>query len=143
LNAWILDAASRDRHLFPAGQVKIVVHDDFRRDNLATYVEVATFLGVDAAFRPEPREINTNGHVRFALLSTMLARCGSLGIKNVVPDAARWRITRMLRAANQIAATRAPLDPGLRRELMARFRPEVDDLSRVLQRDLVRLWGYD
>ncbi|MGH9659264.1 MAG: hypothetical protein ACRD96_12025 [Bryobacteraceae bacterium] len=38
---------------------------------------------------------------------------------------------------------RTPLDPGLRRELMARFRPEVEELGHVLQRDLVSLWGYN
>jgi hypothetical protein len=49
----------------------------------------------------------------------------------------------MLRQVNLKPATRAPLDPRFRRELMARFRPEVEALSRVLERDLVSLWGYD
>ena len=40
-------------------------------------------------------------------------------------------------------ATRTPLDPRFRRELMVRFRPEVEALSRALERDLVSLWGYD
>lgn len=56
---------------------------------------------------------------RFPLISKVLAVGGDLRVKNLVP-----------------------LDPGVRRELMARFRPDAEELSRVLQRDRLTLWGH-
>ncbi len=129
--------------MFPPDRVRVVVHDDFRRDNVATFAEVVSFLGLDAAFRPEVRKENENRSARFPFLSTAVAWSGDLEIKNLVPERARRRLRRMLRNLNLKPATRTPLDPEFRRELMARFRPEVEALSRVLERDLVSLWGYD
>jgi hypothetical protein len=43
--------------------------------------------------------------------------------------------------ANSKPAMRTPLDPGLRRELMARFRPKLRT-AVCAQRDLVSQWGY-
>jgi hypothetical protein len=36
-----------------------------------------------------------------------------------------------------------PPDERLIRELRTRFKPEVQALSEYLERDLVKLWGYD
>ena len=35
------------------------------------------------------------------------------------------------------------LDPALKKELMLKFKIEVEKLSDVLQRDLMTLWGYN
>ena len=35
------------------------------------------------------------------------------------------------------------IDPQLRKSLMKNFRPEVDQLSDLLNRDLIELWGYN
>ncbi len=144
-SGWIRLAEQIERYarIFPAYRVKTVVYDDFRRDNLATYSEVAAFLGLDPAFRPEPGRVNVNQIARVPLLARGIARLGDLPVKNIVPEMLRRRLRRALMNASLRPATRAPLDPGLRRELMARFRPEVEQLGRVLQRDLVSLWGYD
>lgn len=142
---WVkfVEQIARYRNLFPADRMKVVVFDDFRRDNAATYAEVVAFLGLSSAFRPEFREVNQNRSARFPLLSKAFAVSGNLGIKNLVPKRMRRRFRRTLGRLNLKPVTRAPLDPGLRRELMARFRPEVEGLSRILERDLVTLWGYD
>jgi Sulfotransferase family len=133
----------RYRRLFPADRVKAVLYDDFRRDNAATYAEVLGFLGLNAAFQPEFTQVNENRSARFPLLSRLFAESGNLAIRNLVPERARRRLRKTLRNANLKPAERAPLDPVLRRELMLRFQPDVEYLSRVLQRDLLRLWGYD
>ncbi len=133
----------RYRRVFPPDRIKVIVHDDFRRDNSATFAEVVTFLDLDATFRPKVREANENRSARFPFLSRAVAWSGDLRIKNLVPEPARRRLRRMLRDLNLKPATRTPLDPRFRRELRVRFRPEVDALSRVLERDLINLWGYD
>jgi hypothetical protein len=132
----------RYRNTFPARRVKTVLHDDFRHDNLATFADVVSFLGV-SAFRPEPRRVNENKTPRFPMFSRVVARYGDLRIKNVLPLAARRRLRGMLLRVNLKPDRPASLDPGFRRELMARYRPEVEHLSRLLQRDLVEAWGYE
>ena len=66
----------RYRRLFPPDRVKVLVYDDFRRDNAAAFAEVVTFLGLDATFRPEVRKVNENRLPRFPLLSRAVARSG-------------------------------------------------------------------
>jgi hypothetical protein len=142
---WVKLGSQIERYhqTFRPDRVKAVVHDDFRRDNAGTYAEVLEFLGLDPAFRPEFTQVNENRSTRFPRLWRAIAKTGDLGIKNLVPASARRRITRTLRQATLKPVEREPLDPGLRRELRSRFQPEVEHLSRVLQRDLVSLWGYD
>lgn len=132
----------RYRSIFPAHNLKVVVYDDFLLDNLATYAEVIAFLGLNPAFRPQLRQVNVNQSARFPSLTRAFVRFGDMEIKKFLPERMRLGLRQLLRQANLKSTRRAPLDPGLRRELMARFRPEVEDLSRVLQRDLVSLWGY-
>jgi hypothetical protein len=38
---------------------------------------------------------------------------------------------------------RQPLGEVFRIELMQQFKPEVEQLSHLLNRDLTGLWGYD
>lgn len=142
---WIrlAEQIERYRRIFPADRVKVIVYDDFQRDNAATYAEVVSFLGLTAAFRPEFRQINENRSARFPFLSRAIAASGNLGIRRLVPERVRRRLRWTLRNVNLRPVTRSPLDPVFRRDLMARFKPDVEDLSRALQRDLVSLWGYD
>ena len=132
----------RYRKAFPAHRVKTILYDDFQRDNLATFDDVVRFLGLKA-FRPELRRGNVNRSPQSPLLSRALARSGDLRIKNLLPFRVRRRLKKWLLKVNLKPVTRAPLDPGFRRELIARFRPEVENLGRMLHRDLVSAWGYD
>jgi hypothetical protein len=143
-SGWIRFAPQIERYrdLFPANRLKVVIYDDFRHDNLATFAEVAAFAGLDT-FRPEPRQVNENQSPRSRQLTRAFAVLGDLPIKNVIPVKVRHRLRRLMHHVNRKPEVRAPLDPSLRRDLMKRFRPDVEALSRLLGRDLVRLWGYE
>ena len=131
----------RYRRVFPAGQVKVVVHEDFRRDNIATYADILAFLGLDL-FQPEIQRRNEHAVVRSAALARALTIVGDLPLMHLVPAELRRRIRSRVAKVNRRPVTREPMDPGLRRELIARFKPDVEHVSRVLDRDLVSLWGY-
>lgn len=133
----------RYRSLFPADRIKVLVYDDFLRDNLGTYAEVVSFLGLDPPFQPQVRRVNENRSLRFPLLSRAAAGLGDLPVKNLLSHTVRSKLRRMLHTANSKPEIRAPLDPRFQRELRERFRPGVEDLGRLLRRDLVTLWGYD
>ena len=132
----------RYRAVFPADRIKVIVHDDFQADNLGVYAEVARFAGLDPSFRPHTRSVNPNRELRFPALARFFTLIGDSPLRQLFPVATWWSVGRRLRFANRKLAPRRPLDPAIRRTLMARFRPEVERLSQVLDRDLVRLWGY-
>jgi hypothetical protein len=136
------DQIERYRSVFSAARVKVIVYDDFRDDNLATYAEVARFAGLDERFRPDPRRVNPNREMRFPALSRLLTRVGDSPVRRLFPAGSWKHMGRRLRYANTKITDRRPLDPGVRRALMARVRPEVERLSQVLDRDLLTLWGY-
>jgi hypothetical protein len=140
----LAEGIERFRAHFPADRVKVVVYDDFRRDNLAAYLDVAAFAGLDLAFRPETHRVNPNQGARSPALSRALARLGdSAVVRLAVPRRVRLELGRFVRRYAKKPLARVPLDPDLRRTLMARFRPEVEALSRTLDRDLLALWGYN
>lgn len=141
---WIAFAEQIERYraVFGAGRVKVVVHDDFERNNASTYGEVVRFLGLDASFQPTPERTNTHRTVRFPALTRSLAWAGDLPVKYVLSERVRRQFGQVFRRVYLKPVIRAPLDPVVRRELMSRFRPEVERLSAVLQRDLVSLWEY-
>jgi hypothetical protein len=132
----------RYREAFP-GRVRVVVYDDFRRDNQAVVNDVAVgFLGL-SPFAPLSREFNGNRSSRFPALSRAVAKLGDVRVRKLVPFQVRHRLLKIVAKGNSKRVRRPPLDPAFRRELVARFRPEVERLDRLLQRDLVTTWGND
>lgn len=132
----------RYRSVFPPHRLKVVVYDDFRRDNLAAFADVARFLDLDAAFRPTPVWANEHHDVRVPGLVGSIGRLGNLPAKHLLPEPWRRRVRRSVRRLGSTSVPRPPLDLTLQRELQARFRPQVESLGRVLDRDLLGLWAY-
>lgn len=128
--------------VFGRERVKIIVHDDFKEDNVAVVQDVARFLGIDPDFRPRVEVVNANVRPRSKFVQHLTehqpAPVRRL-VQRVVPRRLRSRLRHQVRELNKVAARRPPLDPALRRALSEEFAPEVDRLSRLLGRDL-RYW---
>lgn len=133
----------RYREYFPESRVKVVVHDDFKHNNASVYEEVLRFLGVSSDFRPHFRAINPTRAPRFMFISRISAISGNFGLTRILPFSVRLRLRRKLRHLNEKAIERRPLDPDLHGTLMQKTRPEVERLSRLLGRDLLKLWDYE
>jgi hypothetical protein len=142
----------RYRGLFGAEQMLVLIYDDFRADNEATVRRVLRFVGADATAAIEPVEVNPSVRVRSQRLHELLHAVsvgtspGSLklkaALKAVLPQRFRRDTLRALRGRFVYAEPQAP-DQRLTSELRARYRGEVEALSDYLDRDLLRLWGYD
>ncbi|MCW3031806.1 MAG: sulfotransferase [Solirubrobacterales bacterium] len=142
----------RYHDVFPSEQVLVLIYDDFRAENEATVRRVMSFLGVDDSAPLELTEANPSVRVRSPRLNEMVRSLylgrGPLGralkapIKAITP-------ARVRRGGLQAFQRRAvygkpqPADERVTAELRGRFREEVVALSDYLDRDLVRLWGYD
>ena len=128
------DRILRYRELFGPAQVRVVLLDDLRRDPVATYRDILSFLEVELRDPPADTPTNENMEARSRLLAYCL-RLRWLGGK--------WnRLDSKLERWNGRAAKRRPMDPSLRARLRKEQRPEVETLSRLIGRDLLTLWGY-
>jgi hypothetical protein len=145
--------------VFPPEQLLVLIYDDFKADNEATVRRVLRFLDVDDTVPIAVREANPTVEVRArrlhelvhavsggqgsfargvrASVNTVGSAAGALG----VPGPSR-RSALAVRDRIFFTTPRPP-DERLTRELRRRFAPEVVALSEYLNRDLVRLWGYD
>jgi hypothetical protein len=131
---------------FPSDQILPLIYDDFRTDNATTVRRVFEFLGVDPEFEPELGEHNIGGQ---ALRSR---RAGSLLHKathaRAVAPLRRALPRRLRRRAIDSAYSRVAfesageLDPRVSETIRARAFLHVAALGELLERDLVREWGY-
>jgi hypothetical protein len=137
---------------FPAEQIKVIIYDDFRRDNEATVRTISRFLGVDDSAPISLREANPSVRVRsprlYDLVHTVaegrgaVSRAVNATAKTLAP--ARLSRERALAIRDRLFYDRPkPPDEDLMLELRHRFKGEVVALSEHLGRDLVGLWGYD
>jgi hypothetical protein len=131
---------------FGRSNVKVLIYDDFRDNNLAVYREVLAFLEVDTDFTPDVLEINLNKDVRFVKPANWLIYHGERKKGSLKQVAPAWLVAPVATVLSFVFFKRVPrerLDPGLKRELALQCKPDVVRLSELLQVDLVARWGYE
>jgi hypothetical protein len=142
----------RYRERFPAEQLLVLIYDDFRAENEATVRRVLRFLEVDETVAIAPVQANPAVRVRSQGLhrAVQAVSVGRGPVSQAVKAGVKAVTSRRLRRAalrgvrrNVVFAAPQPPEEALMRELRRRFRGEVEALSEYLERDLVRLWGYD
>lgn len=137
---------------FGRERVLVLIYDDFRADNPGAVSEVLRFLGVTGDEPVEIGHANPSVRMRSQRLDEALnaVSTGSgpaaAALKSAVKAVVPRRLRRgALRAAQRrlVHAQVEPPDPVLMSEIRRNYRAEVDALAEYLDRDLVRLWGYD
>ncbi|MEA2152837.1 MAG: hypothetical protein QOI18_1070 [Solirubrobacteraceae bacterium] len=144
----------RLREAFPAEQLLVLIYDDFRRDNEGTVREVLRFLEVDDGVPVQTVETQPLKAVRSMPLHRLRRAIRKAGLH----PAKKGRISRAIDAwsprglgSDDLSAlfrratytAQSPADAEFMLALRRRFKPEVVALSDYLDRDLVKLWGYD
>jgi Sulfotransferase family len=142
----------RYAEVFPPQQIKVLIYDDFRRDNRSTLRAVLRFLGVDETLALDAVEANPTVRVRSLRVDELLrslylgrgpfAAVAKGALKMVTPRRARLQALAALRRRVVYGKPVAP-DERVMRELRRRFRGEVLAVGEYLDRDLAGLWGYD
>jgi sulfotransferase family protein len=142
----------RYHELFTPERVLVLIYDDFRADNEATVRRVLRFLDVDEASPITASEANQTVLVRSPRMYELVrsiymgrgpaARSVKTAVKAITPQRLRHRGLRTVR--DNVIYGKPPVpDQEFTRELRARYKGEVVALSEYLDRDLVKLWGYD
>jgi len=119
--------------------VKIVLLDDIVKDQKKVYKEIMKFLEIDSTFVPDFKRENENKTVKYKSLKVFKKfPFVWLVAKKIVPNKIyRNMVGKVLKETKRI-----PMDLELRERLKAKFEPEVVKLSKLLKRDLCKLWGY-
>jgi sulfotransferase family protein len=138
--------------VFPADQVLVLIYDDFRRENEATVRRVLRFLEVDDTYAVDATEANPTVRMRSQQLDELvnaisvgrgpLTRAVKASVKALTPARLRGEALRMTLRHVVYGGVGTP-DEGTMLEIRRRFKGEVEALSKYLDRDLVKLWGYD
>jgi hypothetical protein len=137
---------------FAPEQVLVLIYDDFRADNEGTVRGVLRFLDVDDSLPVEVTRANPSVLMRSQQLDDLVhsISVGRGPLSAMVKTAVKALTPRRLRQdALHLTLRRVvhrappPPDEQLMLELRRRFKGEVAALSEYLDRDLVKLWGYD
>jgi hypothetical protein len=125
---------------FGRDQVKIILYDDFKTDPLASCQEVFSFLGVQSPFPVEISVVNASKKVRNRTLASLLDPPPAIVRKlarALTTAERRHKLFRTFQELNTEHGPRPLMSPTLRRELQQEFAPDVERLSKLLDRDLM------
>jgi hypothetical protein len=134
--------------VFGPDHVHVILYDDFKSDLPRIYREVLLFLGVDPDFQPEFRVVNSRRNIRNVFLNRFLRRPDSFKtlrrvLRVLAPRPVRAWVGRFLMRRNVQPQESPPLLPETRARLETYFRPEIERLGILLNRDLTTLWLGD
>lgn len=103
------------------------------------YSQTLRFLDVNEEFRPKFKVVNPNKSIRSVAIHKLLLDPLETAIKIgkiFIPRFVRSRINEAVKRFNTKYVPRRPMDLELRHRLLAEFAPEVEKLSKLLNRDL-------
>lgn len=129
--------------LFGRENVHTIIFDDLKENPGSVYQDTLRFLGVSLDFMPELTTMGANKSVRNIRLQRSLVHPpGVLHeiTRALVPQRLRLRIQRSLLSSNFVARPRPPMDPRFRMRLQKKFEPQLQELSKLLGRD-VTTWS--
>lgn len=134
-------ATQVERYISVFGREKIqfIIYDDFKADTKAAFRDTLRFLGVDSDSERKFPRINGNKRVRSRALWFVLRRPPKPLRRIIHPiTSRRFRSTLggYLVRLNAAEEPRPPMEPELRNRLKKEFAPEIDRLSKLLDRDL-------
>jgi hypothetical protein len=118
---------------FDPARIRVYLFEDLIADGPALLADLFRFIGVDATFAPDlSEEANSGGMPRSAALANMLA-----GLRKRRPVRALPGALGAIGAVERLNLHKFPPVPrALRRELTAIFRADIEQLARLIGRDL-------
>lgn len=120
---------------FEAADIKVLFYEDLQTDPVALAQDAYRFLGVDDSFAPDASvRRNPSGLPRSGLLHAVLVKANPL--KRAVQHRLPPRLYRLATRLRDRNLARPEEDMEVRSELIARFRPDIEELQERTRRDL-------
>ncbi len=131
------EQVARYLEIFGQQQVHTIIFDDFRSNTALSYKQTLNFLKIDDTFAPSFNQTNASESIRSKMIARILVNpsARARGLAHRFKPLVYPVYIGLLRFNNRPLA-RPPLDPELERRLKREFAPEVERLSKLLNRDL-------
>lgn len=126
--------------VFPKENIKILFLEDMKKDINTVWQEIMDFLNIETEVEIDFSIRNSH---RSPILMPKLPGPIKDFLNRVIPISIQDTLDRWLRHFFSVKKKRKPMNENLRKELMKKFYPEVEKLSKLLERDLIKFWGYD
>lgn len=120
--------------IVPRHKVKAVLLHNMSINPEKEYKKIAEFLGVDVNHKPKFCVLNTSKTVRSKLIARMLR--GGILLKKYLNIEHSFGTQRFIKKINFVPYNRLPLDPIMKRELIAYFEKDIEVLSMLIKQDL-------
>jgi len=134
------EQVERYLNVFGKDKVYIIIFDDFKNDTLGIYRKTLRFLEVNPDFQPDFLIVNPNKRAYSKTLQHYLAyrpRIVKWFGNTFMPSSLRDGLLNFIWNLNTGYVKRPRMDPQLRTQLMKKFTPEVQSLSKLIGRDLL------
>jgi hypothetical protein len=128
--------------LFGRGKVFVIIYDDFATNPESVYCDTLRFLEVDPSFTTKFSVINPS-HVPRSLYLQRLFVQQLAPAARVFPKRLQISVGRFLLRLNTLNRPRPIMDKKLKARLLTEVKPEVEELSHLLSRDLSSWCGDD
>jgi hypothetical protein len=124
------EQVARYLRAFGSDQVHIIRFEDLASKTESTYFEALKFLGVSGGFTPDFAIYNKKMKPRSGWIDWLVRHPPSL-VPRRLCEPLLWRLARY----NRIESARPPLSAEVQAHLKRLFRPDVERLSALLDRD--------
>jgi Sulfotransferase domain len=137
------EQVQRYLRVFGEESVHIIIYDDFALHPDLAYQSVVSFLGVVPHWDGDFNVVNANRLVRSTAVHDLLRHPPAPAkqfARALLSQSMRRTLGDCLRWLNIKQAARPLLDDKFRKRIAMEYAPEVSQLSRVLDRDLLSIW---
>lgn len=119
---------------FPAGQIKVIIFDDFKKDAAGVMKDLFNFIGVDPSVQIDmSTKYNEAGVPRFGKLNYFLTQTGLYTLsKKLIPEGFKQSVKNIFYSKNKVPK----ISPHEKNWLINYYRSDIEALSGLLQRDL-------
>ncbi|MCD4759911.1 sulfotransferase domain-containing protein [archaeon] len=136
--------------IFPKKNIKIILFDNFKKDNEKIYKEVLQFLEIDDSFTPNFKIIHGSKKPKSKILNKFFRNPYLKNIpKSILPPKIYDKLQLKVQKVLMKKEKRKLINLKTKSKLMKKFKPEVIKLNKLLKEegfikeDLIKLWGYD
>lgn len=123
--------------LFPVGQIRVFLYEEFKKDSKKFLSQLLEFIGVDSTFIPKNQHFATSGQVRSQFVNRIIkAKLNSI-IKRYIPHNLIARGSSLKACMDKLNTISPPkLDIQTRKQLVDYYRDDILKLQDLLDQDL-------
>ena len=123
---------------FDASRIRIYLFEELTRGNRATLADLMQFLGIDDSVNIELAKVNSAAHATLSRTRTIEDLVFRENVvkrvaKRILPEESIRKARNLLLNANRYSPR---FDPAVRRELQDFYRPDIERLEKLIDRDL-------